>query len=56
VLGAQELLLASLVGVVTADLITVLLSLEERSEVETAPHLLTGKLTRPRPMSVSGKY
>lgn len=42
--GTEKLLLASLVGVVSADLVTVFLGLEERSEVVTGPHLLTGKL------------
>jgi len=52
VLGAKKLLLTGLVGVVAADLVAVLLGLEERGEVETTPHLLTGKLTRSRSMSV----
>jgi hypothetical protein len=52
VLGAKKLLLTGLVGVVAADLVAVLLGLEERREVETTPHLLTGKLTRTRSMSV----
>jgi ABC-type transport system involved in cytochrome c biogenesis permease component len=42
---AQELLLAGLVGVVAADLVAVLLGLEERHQVQTRPHLLAGKLT-----------
>lgn len=43
-LGTQKLLLARLVGVVPTDLVAVFLSLEEGSEVQTRPHLLTGKL------------
>jgi len=43
-IGAKKLLLARLVGVMPADLVTVLLGLEERSEVMTGPHLLTGEL------------
>jgi hypothetical protein len=41
---AEKLLLARLIGVVPTDLVTVLLSLEERSDVVTGPHLLTGEL------------
>lgn len=44
-LATKELLLAGRVGEVTTDLVTVLLGLEERSQVHTGPHLLTGKLT-----------
>lgn len=44
-LSAQKLLLPRLVSVVAADLVTILLGLEEGSEVKATPHLLTGELT-----------
>lgn len=42
-LTAEELHLAGLVGEVTTNLVAVLLSLEERSQVHAGPHLLTGE-------------
>jgi hypothetical protein len=51
-IGAEKLLLARLVGVVPTDLVAVFLSLEERSEVQTGPHLLTGELTTVKHVSV----
>ena len=45
-LAAQELLLASLVGQMAADLVAVLLGLQEGGQVQARPNLLTGELTR----------
>lgn len=41
---AQQLLLAGLVGPVPPHLVAVLFGLEEGSEVNASPHLLTGTL------------
>jgi hypothetical protein len=41
-IGAEELVGASLIGKLTTDLVAVLLGLEERSDMDTGPHLLTG--------------
>lgn len=42
---AHQLLLARLVGQVAADLVAVLLGLEQRDQVDAAPHLFAGKFT-----------
>jgi hypothetical protein len=43
-LRTQELLLTGLVGKVSADLVTVFLSLEQRDQVKSGPDLLAGEL------------
>lgn len=44
-LSAKQFLLAGLVGIVSSDLITVLLGLKERDQVNPRPHLLSCELT-----------
>lgn len=41
---ARKLLLALLVGKVSADLVAVLLGLQQRNQVDARPHLLAGQL------------
>lgn len=44
-LGAEEFLLAGLVGVVSADLVAVFFGLKEGDQVDTRPHLFARELT-----------
>jgi hypothetical protein len=44
-LSTEKLLLTSLVGKVSTDLVTVFFGLKERDKVDTRPHLLTGEFT-----------
>ena len=44
-IGTQQLLFPCFVGIVPSDKITIFLGLEERDEVNSAPHLFANKFT-----------